>query len=297
MKKLLFPLASAMLLFLAACDDDKPDQPVNSFQIKGSLPTCIIPEGGTDADVIFTDEPVYSYTLDSYTGKWTLGVSNLKVPSHDELRFTSPVIYPSSGFNIRLDYRSPFVATQGGEINNLVAVLANDYYYYTGESTTGNPPLGTLHTMAFDVVGQYKVRAFPKTCFYGGGLVTTYTQDGIEKEYTSTTPQFGVKVNLATRTAEVTIHNVKFAEEMPMALSVVTLKDLKLVGDEEDGYKIVGTNIVPEVGQGAHSIPYPDFIFNEFEMHPTNTQMTMAEIDFRVAGRYEGEFCGSIAKS
>lgn len=296
MKKLLFPLATAMLLLATSCDDDKPDQPVNSFQLKGSLPTCIMPEGGTDADVIFTDEPVYSYTLDSYTGKWTVGVSNLKVPSHDELRFTSPAIFPTSGFNIRLEYTSPFAATQGGQINNVAAVLADDYYYYTGESTTGNPPMGTLTTMAFDVVGQYKVRAFPKSCYYGGTLVTTYPMGGAEKEYTSTTPQFGVKVNLASRTAEVTIHNVKFAAEMPITLAVITLKDLKLVGDEEDGYKIVGTNIVPVVGQGASATPNPKFTFNEFEMHPTNTQMTMAEIDFTVANQYEGEFQGSFTK-
>lgn len=261
------------------------------------MPTCIIPAGGTDEDVIFTEEPQYAYTRDNYTGKWTLSVSDLKVPSYYELKFSSPALYPSQGYNVKLDYSSPFTATQGGEIERLVAILATDYYYSNGESTVTYLPLGTLTTMAFDVAGKYSVRAFPTFCYYGGALITKYPgPDGTEKEFTNNTPTFGVKVNISSRTAEVSIHNVKFAEEMPMSLSVVTLSGLKLEGDAEDGYKITGRNIVPVVGLGANATPYPSFTFDEFEMHPCNTQMNMAEFEFIVAGRYEGEMIGTFTR-
>ncbi|MCM1004986.1 MAG: hypothetical protein NC402_01665 [Prevotella sp.] len=301
MKKLLFTLAASMLIISTSCDDiNEKKQPSNSFQTSGQLPTCIIPVNAKqDSQVTLSEEPVYTYTVGTMSGLWDFSVSNLRVAGLQELRFTSPQMSDSPAYNKIFYYGGNFASNDGREIQNFIATYIQDYNYYTGESTvTGVKPLGAaLMTMAFTVKDEYTIRAFPKTCYYAGSLVTKYkTSDGSEKEFTTLTPQIGVKVNMSSRTADISIHNVKFAEEMPVTLSIITLSGLPLTGDIENGYKIEAKNIIPVVGLGADATSYPDFTFDEIEMHPTNTQMTMCEINFKTASKYEGVFLGSIAR-
>ncbi|MCM1318989.1 MAG: hypothetical protein NC217_01240 [Muribaculaceae bacterium] len=304
MKKFLLPMAVA-LLTLSSCQDE-PKQPQNTLQYKVEMPTCIIPLNATDdSQVILTEQPTYTYTLYTGDNKWTLGAAGINIPQLPTVKFTTPKLNPgvdptTGGYNFVFNINNEFTADGGSIISRFIGTFVQNYYYYTGEQVIGlNPkPLGhALMTLAFNVDNKYSVRAFPKTAYYGGSLVTKYKdKNGADKTYTTTTPVCGVNVNLGAKTATITMHNIRFAEEMPMTLEIIQLTNLPLSGDREDGYKIEAKNIVPVVGIGQNATPFPNFTFDEIEMHPTNSQMTTCEIEFKVAGKYEGTFLGSIAR-
>lgn len=295
MKKLLFPLACALMVLGTSCDDD-PDQPANTYQVKGELPTCIIPEDATK-EVTFTSTTIYSFTLYDKTGLWTAGVNNLNVPGFGTVDFTTPEISASGMYNRYLAFNSPFTAKSGETISDFQAMLCTDYYYYNNESSLVSNPLGMLCSVTFNVPGKYSVHAFPRRAYFGGSTTTTYNgADGAEKHYTSNSMTVGIDINLDSRTATLVMYNARFAEEMPMSLSRVELKGLKVEGDREHGYELTGKNIIPLVGEGQGAVEYPMFVFNDIEFHPTNDLMTRAECEFEVAGRYKGEFSGSYNK-
>ena len=304
MKNLLLPIAAA-LLTLTSCMDD-PKQPENTLQYQGEMPTCIIPlDANDDSQVSFTSLATYTFTNYTLNGYWTLGGYGIPLPGMPTLRFTSPKLSAlidiyTGGYNYVFNMSTAFAGDNGESISSFVGTFIQNYYYYTGENVINvNPkPLGQAQmTMAFTVNDKYQVRMFPKTAYYGGALVTRYTSaGGDEKTYTNTTPIFGVEVDLGAKTATITMHNIKFAEEMPFALDIIRLPNLPLSGDLENGYKIEAKNIIPTVGLGSNATPYPNYTFDEIEMHPTNSQMTNCEIEFKVAGQYEGEFTGSIAR-
>lgn len=295
---------AAALLMLGSCTDD-PKQPVNSVQYQGEMPTCIIPlDGKEDSQVTFTSLASYTFTNYAPDNYWTLGGYGIPLPQMPTLRFTTPKLYAGAdpttgGYNLVFSRNEPFSGNNGESISRFVGTFVQNYYYYTGEPVVNliSKPLGQAQmTMAFTVNDKYDVRVFPRTAYYGGALVTKYNFKGEEKEFTNTAPIFGVDVDLSAKTATISMHNIKFAEEMPRALDIVQLPNLPLSGDLEHGYKIEAKNIVPTVGLGNNATPYPNYTFDEIEMHPTTTQMTTCEIKFKVAGQYEGEFYGSIAR-
>lgn len=294
---------AASLLALTGCIDNN-DQPSNTQQFRGDMPTCIIPlNSKDDSKVTLTNTPAYTYTYYTMENKWTLGAANIVIPGGPAVKFTTSMLTPgidptTNGYNAVFNTGKVFNSDEGSSISQFIGTFIQDYVYYTGESTlSAYKPLGhALMTMAFTVNDTYQVRAFPKTCYYAGPLVTKYSgKDGEQKTFTTTKPVFGVEVKLDTKTATITMHNVKFAEEMPISLDVITLANLPLNGDAENGYKVEAKNVTPMVGLGAAATPYPNYVFDEIEMHPTNTQMTTCEIEFKVAGKYEGDFLGSIA--
>lgn len=287
------------LLMLASCQDD-PDQPENTLQLSGNMTTCVVPlHGDDDSKVVLTNTPTYTYTLYTLGGYWVAGVHNLSIPGVGSMDFTTPHLTASSGDNFILSYNDDIEGGNGMKVSSFVSAFIQDYNYYTGDaSLNGSRPFGVaLTTMAFNVNDEYMVRAFPKMCYYAGSLVTKYTDtDGSERESTMLTPQFGVKVDADSRTAEIMMHNVKFADNMPVTIPLITLKGLTFKGDTNDGYEISGENVVPMVTMNGETVSYPMFTFDEIKMHPTTTQMTTCEIKFKVAGKYKGWFTGSIAK-
>lgn len=294
MKKLLFPLACMLMVTATSCDDT-PNQPVNTHQLKGELPTCIIPEDESKP-VTITGSQTYAFTMYDLNGLWTVSVANLNVPGFGTLQFTTPQMAPSGTYNRYLSFGSPLASSSGETINGFNALLCCDYYYYTGESSTSSLPMGWLCSLSFDVPGKYSVRAFPDHAYFGGSTASSFTgSDGSEQHYVSDTALFGVSLDIESRTAEIIICNAKFAEQMP-AISRMKLSGLTLEGDREHGYEIKGKDITPIVGEGQGAVPYPSFVFNEIEFHPTNNLMNRAECDFEVAGRYKGKFTGSYSK-
>ena len=154
-------------------------------------------------------------------------------------------------------------------------------------------PYGSLIACNYKVGADYSVATFPVQAYYGGVTTTYYMQGSEQKEFVNNVPMYFVNIDLAKRTAQVTIYNVKFAESMPMALSAVTLRGLKIEASRQSGYVISGDNIVPGVGIGANEVDYPQYTFDHFEMYPTNQSLTKCAIAYSVAGKYSGVFTGS----
>lgn len=295
MKRYLLPLAGALISILPSCNDldNIPDTP-NTQQYTGNLITCIVPCDESQ-EVIMTEAPTYKYTVNTTNNLWKISVSNLSVPGFTPLSFTSPEMLATSGYNSFFNFLSDIQAGDA-EISNLEAVIARDYSYYTGESTVIGLPIGTLAMTSFDVKDRYKVHAGPKLCYYEGSVVSRYyDKDGAEQSFMSSNTYFSVMIKLATKTADITIHNAKFAQPMP-AMSIMTLSGLSVSGDREHGYRITGKNIIPVVGEGLNAVSYPDFVFNEIDFHPTDDLLTTGECEFTVAGRFYGKFTGNVLK-
>lgn len=301
MKNHILPFAALGLLFAAsACDDDNdlkkdPDQPQGTYQLKGEIPTCIIPEDES-MPVVFSKTPVYTITRYDINNLWTVNVTKISLQGFGDFEMRTPEMMATSGYNRYLTYNSPFTSVNGDVINGFEACILSDYWYYTGENTIHTTPLSLLQYIYFNVPGKFSVHAFPTRVYYGGTTVSSYkTAEGQDKNFKSETPVFGVEMNLDSRTATVKIYNAKFADEMP-AISLMTLSGLTVEGDRDHGYEIKGTDIIPVVGMGDGAVPYPNFIFNSFELHPSEDLFTDVECDFNVAGRFNGEFEGSCAR-
>lgn len=102
---------------------------------------------------------------------------------------------------------------------------------------------------------------------------------------------YAVAIDPNTNKAEVGLYNAKFAEPMPQL--TMYLRGLNVEYTAE-GYKIYASEegVVPLVGNDL--IPYPDYIFNNFELVCEGEKLTDINVNFQVAGKFNGRFNGSF---
>lgn len=298
MKKLLL---SAMLISLVAtsCSDDDNNTP-NTRNLSGEIPAVVIP-ANTAEEAVLTELPIKITQYMDEGGIWRINVNSFTLPSGEKLSFMSPDIAGSMNDfinpDIMLRCMSNFMAETGQTIRNLNVDLINNYYYlsFSGEGSVS--PYGTYVAANFKVGSDYSIATFPREAYYGGTTITKYNIGSGDKEFRNEVPMYFFNIDMSRRTAILTIYNAKFAEEMPMALSAVTLRGLKVEPSSQSGYRISGKNIVPVVGVGGNEVEYPQYTFDDIEMHPTNTALTQCEINYSVAGRFAGRFTGSYTVS
>lgn len=291
MKKVLFP---ALLLALVAtgCSDDDNNAP-NSRNISGTWPVAVIPTDANEQGAIM-EMPMKITQYLAEGGIWRVEVKNFTLPSGKNLTFTTPDIQPAGEVDWILRYISNFDAETGQVIRDYRTDLVNNYYYYSnkGVNSGSKPPMGTLVASRFRVGGEYTVTVIPHIAYYGGTTVTRYNLGGEEKESTFYEPLYYITLDINKMTADLVIYNARFAEGMP-SLAAVNVKGLKLEPSREHGYRIYGKDIEPSVGVGSNEVAYPQYIFNEIEMHPTDELCTACDITYKVANKYEGSFIGS----
>lgn len=291
MKKVIFP---AMLLVLAAtgCSDDEKNTP-NTRNLSGEWPVVVMPTDEHQPGVI-TQMPMKITQYLAEGGVWRVDVKSFTLPSGDNLSFTTPDIFASGEIDWSLRYISNFNAESGQVIRDYRAELINNYYYFsnTGGNAGGTPPMGTIVASMFRVGGEYTVTVIPHIAYYGGTTVTQYQIKSEEVESTFYEPLYYITLDLKNMTADLVIYNARFADLMP-ALAAVNLRGLKLETSHEHGYTISGKNVVPSVGVGSNEVEYPQYVFDEIEMHPTNSLYTSCEIEYTVANKYKGRFTGS----
>ena len=292
-KSLLMLLCGATLVAMTttSCKEDKRDQPMNTQRLRASLPSVIIPVDNEQPAQLVTAID-YGFTYDFLNSTWSIELAELNITNDDKLSFTSPSIYASGDYNLRLRYNSGFSAKNGATISDISATITSNYYWPGISNTTQSMPIGNIYSVSFNVTDKYTVRSFPRIACYGG---TTRSQFNDNEESSSTEALYTATIDLNTKTAEIIIQNAKFAPGMPTIASM-RLPGLSIREDREKGYVISGKNIVPKVGEGLHETDYPNFTFDEIEFYPNNKEITQAYCNFTVAGRYKGAFAGSWIK-
>ncbi len=289
MKKLIY-FAALLGLLATSCSDDKNEP--NTRTLQGNALTAVIPTDKSK-EAVLTEMPLKVTQYLSEGGDWKVTVSDMTLPDGSKLSFTTPTIAGAGVEDVSLVYYSNFNADGGQVIRDFRTDLINMYYYIN--ASTNKPaaaPFGTLVACNFKVGGDYTVATFPNRSYYGGATTTTYEAEGETKEFTNQLPMYFVSIDLAKRMAEVTIFNAQFSENMPV-LSAVNLRGLKLEASSQYGYTIKGENLTPTVGVGGNETSYPMYMFDSFEMHPTNTALSSCAITYEVAGKYKGAFTGS----
>lgn len=297
MKKSFLNLLCCTMLVATAtsCKESEVDQPTNTQRIRATLPTAIIPEDKSKPVELIAGVD-YAFTYDYINSNWTVDLADISLQGEDKLSFSSPRIYASGDYNLRLRYNSPFSAKNNETINSLYAIIASNYYWPGIPNTTQHMPVGNLCTVSFNVADKYSVRSFPEIVCYSGTTTSTFNDnDGNPTEFSSKEPLFSVTMDMTAKTAEIIIQNAKFAQAMP-SITSMRLTGLTISADNDHCYRISGKDIVPKVGEGQHETPFPQFSFNEIVLYPANDEMTHARCEFTVAGRYQGSFYGSWIK-
>lgn len=151
-----------------------------------------------------------------------------------------------------------------------------------------------LATVAqYAVATDYTIKTFPLNAIFYGETTTYYpSSDGMSSFKPGTEEGAGPMVyqlllNIETNTAQVLIHNAKFAPPAP-ALGTVFLNNLS-VEFSSAGVKVSGENVVPSVPEGEGFTDYPAFTFNKFALETTSADLTQCSINYTVATVFRGE--------
>lgn len=299
MKKFLY-LATIGLLFASCEEDNNADAPDNGVSVQYKVACHIASLDGSQKAMPVFNVP-FNLKYEYVNNTMVIATEDLDVSLQTSLSFTSdPVPFTAGSYTegaaLKFSVPSINVLNNGRYDNtymvkNLSATLTNIYYCPSDWRQTAQYPLGDMLIMNFQLGDQYKVRTFPLLAFYSGVTTSSFSMQGQEQSYSSDMTLYGVAIDPNNNTAEVGIYNAKFADPMPQL--TMTLKDL-MVEYTDDGYVIKAgeEGVIPLVG--TDNVPYPDYVFNKFEMKCEGENLTGVNIIFQVAGRFNGKFNGAF---
>lgn len=288
MKKILLISTVALSLAASSCDDNKNDWAENTINIQTQSPAVVIPVYG-DEEAEFVPEYTLRYSQSLEDGKVIMKSMNaITLPDGSKFSFETPSTTPGGNKLTTTVEPMPFVSN--GLNLRLNARLTQQYYNYN--VSTGNVEYVSNFPVSLAVVNigsKYTLKTFQtKSCFSGK---TTTLING-ENPYTNSDILYEVQADIVNRKATVVIYNAKFAEAAPN-IRVLRLRNLSIVPDRTSGYLVEGSSITPEVLEGSEWIPNQRFVFDSFKLQPTNDNLSIASINYRVAGVYTGNCVGS----
>ena len=298
LKKIL--LFASLPLVLVSCKGEESDIPSNGVKKEYYLSYLLTSLDGSEQPTAFYNVPfTFKYEYDNNT--ITVGSSRLEVNGNKKISFDSDAVkftstnYENGSSAMEFSVAEIYskvngVADASGNISDLNCLLTNNYYCPDEWRFNDRFPLGDMIIMNAVVGEKYKLRTFPLLSCFSGSTTTSFSMGGQEQQYNSESGLFAVSINPANNTAEVGLYNVKFAAQMPQL--TMFLKDLKVEYTNE-GYVVSAPaeGVVPVVGNDQ--IPYPDYIFNTFNLVCSGDNLASIDVDFTVAGRFGGEFQGT----
>lgn len=258
----------------------------------------IIPESGESYATNATYSLIYYYT----SGTVTASSSNLILGSGATTFTTNPMTYKADmyrGENGGLMEVTTFEGGQSiggstsvsklqGYTSEIVNILSTNEEYIPEYQFK---PFKAL-VMSYDVNSNYTVKTFMPDAIYTG--TTTIASMGSASEpYISSQTKYRVMFNQDYKTADILFYNSNFAPTMPSITFVI--KDLP-VQYTDKGYKISGSDIVPEQWEGGAFTPNPRYSLTSFEFVNTSDNLTTGTLKF-VFGPYLATFTGSYVRS
>lgn len=290
MKKVLFISLASMALFATSCDDNNDeDWKENTINLQTTSAAVIIPSNTSD-DVTFIPEYALRYEQSVADGKVAVkSMTPIKLPDETTFSFYSPSTSTTGNQLTILVDPMPFKSDDGRDVR-LRTRLTSQYFNYDSNNNqilqTGR---SAFSLSIINIATQYTIKTFQPQCYFSG---KTNTLINNEQPFTNPNILYAVDIDIANRKATVTMFNAKFAEAAPN-IRVLRLRNLSFVGDRSSGYRIEGTNVVPEVQEGNQWIPNQHFTFDSFSLVPTSENLSVASINYRVAGIYTGSCTGS----
>lgn len=278
----ILPLAALALSLSACVDDDKNVQEVN----------CVWP-GDDTSNVTFVTDPEgvdhvyeasrlnFNYRLD----KSEVQVSALSVPLTEtrKVNFIVPVTkYVTTQYGAFM-MTIPNAMT-GNNINLSSFNVGTVIRYITGSMRMDNYYYASMN------IDDYKVTVIQTSNSYYGETKVNFVT-GNPETYTSTDTYYDMRIDAKKMTAEINIHNAKFASNMPVQTKI-TLKDVPITLSHK-GIHFEADEIIPLQANGA---PKPEFAITQLKGDAG--QGTGLQLSFRVADTWQANAaCGYYARA
>lgn len=181
-------------------------------------------------------------------------------------------------------------ALGGMKVSDVEGITSEEYFYYS-------TPVAIFPAFAMNVmpliqyeIGDYTVKTFASNSYFVGTTDTSFTMGGQASTFKCEEAIYRVVFNDDLKKANLVIYNIQFAAQMPK-LAAVVLEDLN-VEYSRDGYKITGSEVEPKMLDGSTLVPYPDRIFNSFELKTVSDDLAVVECKYTCAQIFHGEFKG-----
>ena len=299
MKKML--LLAGICLALVSCKNDENDIPDNGIKSECKV-SCLLTTKGENPQSFPVYNVPFVFKYEFVNNTMTLSTDMLSLSLNNKLSFESEAVKftgASYAEGKALKFEVPSINTKMNgvydssyNITNLECLLT-DIYFCPDSWRNNNPrPLGDMVIMECEIGDKYILRTFPLIAGYRGTSATSFAMGGQEQSYMSDVTLYAVAIDSNKNTAEVGLYNAKFAEQMPQL--TMYLRGLSVEYTAE-GYKISAPEegVIPLVGNDL--IPYPDYIFNNFELECEGEKLTEINVNFKVAGKFNGRFNGSLS--
>ena len=251
----------------------------------------------------------YQFDLTMTETEMTGSVNSPELIANDQsLGFvTSTVDYKSSTqYNAYLSGVTATAGNTGMELTNTQFLALypydadyNKYGYYYNTSFAGdytfnfknlNPINNWITVARYNIGSSYEAYTFQPDALFRGTTNTSYPYMGEMGRYSTDAISYRVILDLKENKAVMVIYNAKFSNTPEPVKEAIIAEDLD-VSFSSTGLTISGTNITPDVVEGEGVTPNDKFVFNNIEFKTTNYKD--AEIDFTVAGVYNGHFEGN----
>ena len=293
-------LVAGICLALVSCKNDENDIPENGFKSEYKVSCLLTTKGENPQSYPIYNVPfVFKYEFVNNT--MILSSDMLSLSLNNKLSFVSdPVKFIGESYSkgMALKFEVPYIKTKMNgvpdseyNITDLECLLTDIYYCPDSWRNNNSRPLGDMVVMECEIGDKYKLRTFPLIAGYKGTSMTSFAMGGKEQTYMSDVTLYAVAIDPNTNKAEIGLYNAKFAEPMPQL--TMYLQGLN-VEYTEDGYEISAPaeGVVPLVGNDL--VPYPDYIFNNFNLECEGDKLTSIDVEFQVAGKFNGRFNGTF---
>lgn len=308
MKKILLTgLLVSSFLIMASCSDDKE----NSFTSSRSVPAYNLYTSVSGVEDAVVLPATYVMTTKSPEMTVSLAASNMSLPGGGKGNLTTiDMPFNISGVEIdgyyceTLTFTSESPYKSGLSISKLSGSVTQAAYNPGDVEVPGydrivpNPNMGRPQNFCvFDyLIGtEWRVRSFWPDMTFCGTTVTTfpgmtgpYSNDKIAYRVIMHRDDNGAILNKA----DIIFYNAQFAPQAPEI--TVVLRDLTL-NFNNNGYKISGTDIVPDMVEAGALQPVNRYKFDSFNF-VVQGNLTSASASYSVAGMFNGSFSGSSIK-
>lgn len=269
-----------------------------------SLPLLLL---ATACDKESVDGPEAGYDY------FSLNVGNYYIPSDGSTPYARNAVY-----NLNFDYGTStvdFACSEGNEAELSLLFTKYDLPYSQKDYANGyirafsseNPASGISDLKADFISADFpnllsgtveffnyakisfntptaSVFTFDLSPVFGGETITSYERGGEMKSFSNNKMVYAVSLDVEKNKASVIFYNAKFAQEMPVSLTVV-LEDVDITYTAQ-GYELSATDMVPFMREGGNNTPVTNFTFDSFRMKVSGNNFSQAEVEYEVAGKY-----------
>lgn len=298
-KSIYLGLVGLAALGMTSCDDNSTNSqtyPIMTVNLVTSNEVGVAPE------VVGS---YYTFAFDITNGN--VQISTDFTLDKSRVAFTTPSLPYKTAYakDENVMHEAVFVnALMGGSSSSGASITDIDCELttmaYIPPTISGLPSVSTpaykYTIMSYNYGVNQKVRTFWPDVTFRGKTQTSYSVAGQPASYQTEDILYRVIMTGKNNDkATVILYNAKFTDvAAEPTKSNVVLEDLALEFTNM-GYTIKGTNVVPKVYESGTGVANPSFTFDEFNLTSTGN-MVGCDIDYKVAGKYEGTFSGVYAK-